>query len=130
MGLELPPVRADIGMIERVLTNLIENAIKYSHENGTVSIKLSRVDDSVRAVISDTGPGVSEDELPNIFRRYYRARRSGSDETAGSGLGLAIAKKILQLHDSDIQVESEVNEGTTFYFDLKTDPQAVSASQA
>ena len=116
----LPLVYGDIGLIERALSNLMENAIQYTPANGIVKVELSGIDHKIRISISDNGLGIPKDELPHIFERFYRVEKSRSREKGGTGLGLAIAKKILEIHDSDILVESEINVGTRFYFDLKT----------
>ena len=117
---EIPLVFADIALMERALSNLIENAIQYTPTNGTVKVVLSNSNQKVRITVSDTGQGIPTQDLPYIFDRFYRVERSRSRTTGGTGLGLSIAKKILELHDSEILVESEVNVGTKFYFDLKT----------
>lgn len=118
----LPQVVADIGLIERVLTNLIENAIHYTEESGRVSLRLKENSSTVRIAIEDDGCGISEEDLPHIFDRFYRGDKSRSLSTGSTGLGLAIAKKILELHGREISVESEAGEGTTFVFSL---PKAV-----
>lgn len=116
----LPPVKGDIGMIERVLSNLLENAIKYTPEHGKVQITPNSFDHTIRIEVSDNGPGIAPEDIPHIFSRYYRGKRTGAKDRAGTGLGLAIAQKILELHQSTIGVDSELERGTTFYFDLKT----------
>jgi signal transduction histidine kinase len=116
----LPMARGDIGMIERVLTNLIENAIRYTPEHGAVLIQSRRENGSVRVKVADSGPGIPETDLPHIFDRFYHGRGGGIRGESGAGLGLAIAKKILELHGSDIKVETGPNMGTSFYFDLAT----------
>jgi two-component system OmpR family sensor kinase len=110
----LPFVHADIGLIERVLENLIENAVHYTHEGGSVSVTLRPVDDEISVLVSDTGVGIPEDELPHIFDRFYRLE----DGPGHSGLGLAIAKRIIELHDRSLGVKSELNKGTTLSFML------------
>ncbi len=116
----LPPVKGDIGMIERVLSNLLENAIKFAPVHGKVDIVPSSHDRAIRIEVSDNGPGIAPEDIPHIFSRYYRGKRTGTDARPGTGLGLAIAQKILELHKSAIKVDSKPNVGTTFYFDLKT----------
>ena len=116
----LPQVIADIGLIERVLSNLIENAIRYTAENGCVKVTAVSKESAVTIKVSDTGPGISITDLPHIFERFYRVEKSRAENTGGSGLGLAIANKIMQVHNSKIDVESEINVGSTFSFDLKT----------
>ncbi len=111
-------VNADIGLIERALSNLIENALKFTHARGTVKVVISGSNKGIRTTISDSGPGIPGDELPHVFERFYRGDRSRARKPGGTGLGLAIARKILELHNSDIMVESQVNVGTRFYFDL------------
>lgn len=114
----VPPVSGDIGMIERVLSNLIDNAIRYLPNEGSIYIASIPKHQKVEVQISDTGPGIASDDIPHIFSRYYRGTRSASGEKQGTGLGLAISKRIIELHDSDIRVESEPNKGTTFSFEL------------
>lgn len=114
----LPLVYADIGLIERALSNFIENAISYTPEKGSVKVILSDEAKNVRVTIQDTGRGIPEKDLPFIFDRFYRVERSRGRSTGGTGLGLAIAKKILDLHDSTILVDSKIDEGTKFSFDL------------
>ena len=115
----LPQVRADIGMIERALSNLIDNAIDYTPEEGRVSINLERIDGKIRASVVDTGCGISNDDLEHIFDRFYQGQKKGLRGKGGTGLGLAIAKKILELHKSTLYVESVVDQGTNFFFDLE-----------
>ena len=116
---DFPMVQADIGLIERALSNLIENALHYTPKDGTVKVDLENQDDKVRIVVSDTGYGIPADELPLVFERFYRVEKSRDRTSGGTGLGLAIAKKILELHESTISVDSVVNQGTTLSFDLK-----------
>lgn len=124
----LPLIRADIGLIERVITNLIKNALQYTGPGGTVKVALSKSQDQVRVTVSDTGCGIPQEDLPYIFDRFYRAEKSRSREKGNTGLGLAIAKKILELYNSEIFVSSEVNVGSKFYFFLKTASQEKNAS--
>ncbi len=113
-----PFVSGDIGLIERVLENLIENAIKYTPGGGTICLSLSAGPERITASVSDTGRGIDAADLPHVFDRFYRAERHQPGAPDGSGLGLAIAKRILQLHGSPIEVQSEVGAGTNFTFDL------------
>jgi signal transduction histidine kinase len=117
-----PFVSADIARIERVLENLIENAIKYTPAGGEVRLTLIPGERQVTAQVSDTGRGIAEADLARVFERFYRAgadTEEGPEEgPEGTGLGLAIAKRILQLHGSPIEVESAVGQGTTFRFHL------------
>jgi len=115
---DLPFVNADIGLIERVLENLIENAIRYTPQGGSIRLLLARLKKNIAVQIRDTGCGVPEKELPNIFNRFYQFDKSREGEMGHSGLGLAITKRILQLHDRSIKVTSVVNAGTSFTFQL------------
>lgn len=115
---DLPFVSGDIGLIERVLENLLENAIRYTPEWGEVSVVLSVANDMVRVQVMDTGCGIPPEELPHIFDRYYRVGKDQQERSTGVGLGLAITKRILELHESTIEVESVVSRGTTFSFHL------------
>jgi len=111
-------VTADIGLMQRVLENLIGNAIKHTAPGGTVKIKLENQKEAFNIIISDNGRGISEHELPNIFNRLYRADNSSKESSTSSGLGLAIVKKILDIHHSKITVNSVLNQGTQFSFNL------------
>jgi two-component system OmpR family sensor kinase len=117
---EIPFVNADIGLIERVLENLIENAIRYTPEGGSICIALTPKNEEIAVQISDTGCGIPKDELPHIFNRFYQLDRSRKGEVGHSGLGLSITKRILELHDRTIEVTSSLNSGTTFTFQLPT----------
>lgn len=113
----LPLVRGDIGMIERAMQNLIENAITHTPRGGEVKVVLEPRNAHVRVKIEDTGVGIPAKDVPFIFNRFYQAR-SRERSTGGAGLGLAITKKILEAHGEDIRVQSEVDKGTTFEFEL------------
>lgn len=109
-------VRADIGLIQRVLENLIENAIKYTPEGGKVSVSLLITDQTITTQIADTGLGIAVEDMPHIFDRFYRVEKHRNLD--GTGLGLAIAQRIMLLHNSAIEVQSKANFGTTFSFPL------------
>jgi signal transduction histidine kinase len=111
-------VYADIGMMEKVIQNLLDNAIKFTSENGKVTIKLLPKNNDVLVEIQDTGYGISEKELPNIFDRYQRNQRSAQKENEGLGLGLAIVKRILEVHEMEINVSSTEGKGTIFSFNI------------
>ncbi len=115
---EAPFVSADIALIERVLENLIENAIKYTEEGGTIAVGLGHIGQQVVTCISDTGQGIPEQDLPQIFDRFYRVEKHRKTSSEGTGLGLAITQRILQLHNTVINVDSTLNKGTTFTFPL------------
>jgi signal transduction histidine kinase len=119
---DLPLVHGDIGLVERVLTNLIENALAYSSPGGSVRVALSRDKGTVQISVIDTGTGIGPEDLPHIFDRFYRADRSRDRTRGGAGLGLAIAREIVELHGSTLLVESKMNEGTRFSFTLSPSP--------
>ena len=113
-------VYADIGLVQRVLENLIRNALKFTPEGGKINIRLDRKPDSVAVAIEDTGFGIAAEDLEHVFDRFYRAENSNQESTNTAGLGLAIVRKILDLHGSRITVSSEVDRGTCFEFELPT----------
>ena len=113
----LPLVFADVGLVERVIQNLMDNALNYTPRGGTIAIELGLVDNHVKIKIKDSGAGIPKNEQPHIFERYRRASRTGK-KSKGAGLGLAIVKKILELHNTSIEVKSKINEGTAFIFQL------------
>lgn len=117
-----PFVRGDIAMIERVLENLIENAIKFSHIGGTLTICVAPSEDSLELKVIDTGIGIEAEELPRLFQRFYCVDKSRADRAKSTGLGLAIAHRILQLHGSKIRVKSLLGEGSSFIFSLPIAP--------
>ena len=111
-------VYADIGLIQRVLENLIGNALKYTPRNGNVTISVAGQSEHVEVRVSDTGLGIPEKDLDRIFDRFYRAEQGEESLANSSGLGLAITKRILELHGSEIRVTSELKAGTAFEFEL------------
>jgi hypothetical protein len=117
-----PMVAADIGMIERVLENLIENAMRYTPAGGTVDIGVAAGAETVVLQVSDTGKGIAAEELANIFDRYYRVDRGEAGNTGNAGLGLAITRRIVELHGGTIRVESTPGRGTCFIVELPVAP--------
>ncbi|MBR6331792.1 MAG: HAMP domain-containing histidine kinase [Dehalococcoidales bacterium] len=114
-------VNGDIMMLRQCFFNLIENAIKYNKENGTVTVRSFNDAMNASVIVSDTGIGIPKDALPNIFRRFYRVDKSRSRQKGGSGLGLAIVEKIVSLHGGTIHVESELDKGSSFTVILPID---------
>jgi signal transduction histidine kinase len=117
---DVPLVSADIGLIQRALSNLIGNALKHTDEGGRVSVHIEPLTDKVAVRIEDTGCGIPDAELEQIFDRFYQARNHGQKQTTAGGLGLAIVKRILELHGSAVEAASTVGEGTVFTFSLET----------
>lgn len=111
----LPMIEADITLMERVIQNLMSNAIQYTPENGKVSIKVKKLENAVEVELENTGEGIAEKDLPHIFDRYYIVSKEKSG-IEGTGLGLAIVKKILDLHQIPIKVKSKVGSFTSFSF--------------
>jgi len=122
---DLPPdlqtIRADETRVQEVLYNLLENAVKYSREGGEIRLQAARRGSEIVLNVSDDGIGISRDQLPRIFERFYRADKARSREHGGTGLGLAIAKHIAQLHGGRIEAESELGRGTTIRMFLPSD---------
>ena len=115
---ELPFVSADIALTERVLENLLANALNHTPGGGEVRISLEQGEGAVFTRISDTGSGIPETELPHIFAPFYRGHTSQPQGDEHAGLGLAIAKRIVELQSGEIRVESRLGAGTTFSFSL------------
>ncbi len=118
----LPMVYADIALVERAISNLIDNAIRHTPEGGAVSIIPTNWDMAhVSVAVKDTGKGIPEEDVARIFDRFYRVEKSRTpNNEGGAGLGLAIAKRIFELHGSTLSVQSAINKGTTFKFMLPT----------
>ncbi len=113
----LPFVDADIAMIERVLENLIGNALQHTGSGGEVTVSLQLKESAVEVQVQDNGSGIAEHDLPGIFDRFYQANNNERNDHH-AGLGLAIAQHIVRLHDGVIAVRSKVNQGTHFFFSL------------
>lgn len=109
-----PLVEADISLLDRVFQNILDNAIRHCSPGDSVSIEIHPREASVRVRIADTGEGIPEAQLPHVFDRFQRSARNGG----GSGLGLAIVRRIIELHEAEIHVESQRGQGTAFWFDL------------
>ena len=112
-------VNADRDRIFQVLSNLVGNAIKFTPERGSICVRAEALNAEVRVTVSDTGPGIPEHQLANVFDRYWQARRSDQE---GSGLGLFIAKGIVEAHGGSIWAEAHVGRGATFTFMLPRVP--------
>lgn len=121
-GSDIPLALADIGLMERVLDNLLDNALRYTAAGGSITLSIEQTNGRLITRVSDTGCGIPPDEIPHIFHRFYRVKESVPVESLGTGLGLAIAKRILELHGSDIEVQSTLDVGTTFTFSLPVPP--------
>lgn len=111
-------VQADSQRLTQVVDNLVSNAIKYNHDGGEVWIQAAQETDQVLVSIRDTGMGISAEDKPRVFERFFRAREGVAMKIEGSGLGLAITRAIVQKHGGRIWLESEPGAGTTFFFTL------------
>ena len=107
-------VRGNADLLTRLLTNLIGNAYRYGRENGHIDVTLRKEGGSALLTVKDDGIGISADDLPKIFDRFYRADKSRS--VKGTGLGLSIVKEIADLHGGTVNVESEPGKGSKFTF--------------
>ena len=118
-GMALPRVMADQGRLEQVVVNLLENAIKYTPDGGTVRLFTEDDGECVKVSVADTGIGIPFKDLPRIFERFYRVDEARTREQGGTGLGLAIVKHIVQLHGGNVSVTSQPGQGSVFSFTLK-----------
>lgn len=111
-----PLIQADSKLIEKVIHNLVTNAIKYNVDDGKVTITLSRDNDTIRLQVADTGYGIPDNDQVLVFERFFRIKRryKGRDKIEGTGLGLSIAKVIVERHGGSITLDSVVDQGTTF----------------
>ncbi len=115
---DLPLVLADPVRIEQVLVNLLHNAIKFTESGGTIDLQAYRENNTVIFSVTDTGIGISDEDLPRIFERFYQVDGSSTRRFGGTGLGLAIAKEIVVAHQGRIWAESVLGEGSVFYVSL------------
>jgi signal transduction histidine kinase len=119
--LELAPsdpelrVDADADKLKQILINLLDNAVKFSRPDSSVRVRAQPVPAGLRIQIDDQGPGISDEDAPHVFERFYRGRANGAP---GSGLGLAIAKNLARLHGGDIDLRSQPGQGSTFTLSL------------
>ncbi|MEN7550534.1 HAMP domain-containing sensor histidine kinase [Rapidithrix thailandica] len=120
-----PLVFADIGLVDRVIQNLMDNALKFTPEGGTVTLQIKPTKSTIEIIVKDTGPGIPEVEQSYIFERYRKSSPT-KEINSGAGLGLAIVKKILEIHDSTIKVISAPEQGTAFTFWLPVYEEDVS----
>jgi signal transduction histidine kinase len=112
------PVAGDRARLAQLVDNLLSNALKFTPSGGKVEVCTVEEDGRVRLLVRDNGPGMSFDEVPHLFKRFYRTRSAGERQIQGTGLGLAISKAIAEAHGGTIEVESAAGVGTTFTIDL------------
>jgi two-component system phosphate regulon sensor histidine kinase PhoR len=110
---DVPPVLADRAHLERVVQNLLGNAVKFSHPGGRVTLRLGADDDNVVLTVADTGIGIPAEEQEHVFGRFYRSSLSMAEEIQGAGLGLALVQTVVEWHGGNVEVQSIEDEGTT-----------------
>ncbi|MGZ4199104.1 MAG: ATP-binding protein [Thermoleophilia bacterium] len=115
---DVPPVMADAAKLNQILLNLLTNAIKYTHENGNVSVEARIKEDFVELWVTDTGIGISQEDVDRIFQRFTQVDSSASRTQGGTGLGLAITRELVELHGGEIRVQSKLGKGSSFIFTL------------
>jgi signal transduction histidine kinase len=120
----LPHVFADRERVHQVLFNLLDNAVRFSSEDGTVTVSARPTGTWCEVSVTDTGPGISNEHLPFLFERFYRADHSRSRGEGGTGIGLAIARSVVEAHGGRIWAESVVGKGSVFTFSLPLAPAA------
>ncbi len=118
----LDPVRADPDRLEQVLINLLDNAVRFTPEGGTVTLSARPVPQGVELAVRDTGPGIAPEDLERIWERFYKADRARTRTKGGTGLGLAIARELVERQGGSIRAASKVGEGTVFYVTLPAAP--------
>jgi two-component system phosphate regulon sensor histidine kinase PhoR len=111
---DLPTIQADPQGLEEILTNLIHNAVKYTPEGGAVQVTLSSQSGYLRIQVADNGLGIAPEDLPRIFDKFFRVKNEKTRQIVGTGLGLPIVKRIVEAHLGYLEVESQINQGTTF----------------
>ncbi|HEX2568510.1 MAG TPA: response regulator [Polyangia bacterium] len=125
---EIITVLGDRRRLVQVLTNLLSNAVKFTLPGGVITVEMSTTPDAVEVRVSDTGRGIPADVLPNLFQRYMRAADRGN-KVAGTGLGLMIVREIVEAHGGTVGVESELGQGSTFWFQLPKSPPEAQVEQ-
>ena len=112
------PARGNAALMERALSNLVDNAVKYTEEGGSITVRIVEKGDEIVLSVSDTGPGIPSEALPRIFERFFRVDRARSRALGGTGLGLAIVRHTMEMLNGRAWVESRVGEGASFYLAL------------
>lgn len=115
---EIPPIKVDVNYIDQVISNLIDNAIKYTPSGGKIDVIVEDLGKEVKVSVKDTGIGIPKEDLPRIFERFYRVDKSRNLSLGGVGLGLSIVRHIVEAHGGKVGVESSLGKGSTFYFIL------------
>ena len=122
---KLQNIKADVELLAQAITNIVANAIKYSPDKTSITIETSNRGETLKIIVRDEGFGISADQLPHIFEKFYRVpQRKQSAEVAGTGLGLALTQEIVELHGGHIAVKSEPNKGSTFTIFLPSTPSS------
>jgi signal transduction histidine kinase len=120
---DVDPVLANPPRLQRVLHNLVSNALRHTPADGTVTLRATREGEEARVEVSDTGEGIAAEDLPRVFERSFRGEQSRTrperDDAPGAGLGLAIARGLIEAHGGTMDVESDLGRGSRFYFTLK-----------
>ncbi|MBN1870116.1 MAG: GAF domain-containing sensor histidine kinase [Candidatus Omnitrophica bacterium] len=132
VGRDIPEMMLDSSQTERIFINLIGNAVKFTPQHGTISVKAHLNDGVVTVEVSDTGIGISEENISKLFAEFYRIDNQINQNVKGTGLGLALAKKIVEAHKGRIWITSKLNQGTTFHFTLpvnQSSPGSISDGQ-
>lgn len=115
---QLPLVKIDLEKIRQVLINLIDNAIKYTKQ-GSITVSLKAINQKIQFCVSDSGVGISKNDLPKLFKKFSRGKTISRIHTEGTGLGLYVARKMVEAHNGKIWAESKgENRGSQFYFQL------------
>lgn len=115
---ELSRVQVNRDALTRILINLLDNAIKYTMDQGTIGIRVSILDNEIKVEVWDTGVGIPQADLPRVFERFYRVDKARTRNLGGTGLGLSIVKHLVEAHDGKIGVNSTLGKGSTFWFTL------------
>jgi signal transduction histidine kinase len=114
----LEPIGADEEKVDTIISNLISNAIKFTHSGGSIHVETHRTDDRVWVSITDTGIGIDESQRDKVFERFVQVDGSSSREFSGTGLGLSLVKNLVELHGGEIHLKSDLGHGSRFWFDL------------
>jgi len=111
-------IAGDAALLRQAITNLVDNAIKYTPSNGVVAVGLSVSDGRAVIHVTDTGIGVAPSDQVRLFEKFYRIKRRDTPDTPGTGLGLSIVKSIVERHEGRVWVDSELNKGSSFHISL------------